>query len=182
MGGVSIRIGGLELRGLDPKDVDALLEQRADRRASASASWKPRDREDALAFIDLATRFFDTEGCKYLLGAYRDGRLAGDLLLEFQGPANAIVEIDAVFPRRSGALRDAAWALRALLGFLFESRGKRRVFARTSPRDRRGGLVYAGAGMKREGLLRKSLLVDGEWRDAAVYAILRETWKRNWGA
>jgi RimJ/RimL family protein N-acetyltransferase len=37
--------------------------------------------------------------------------------------------------------------------------------------------VLQKAGFKKEGIIRKSVFSRGEWRDRALYSILRKEWK-----
>lgn len=37
--------------------------------------------------------------------------------------------------------------------------------------------VLEKAGFTKEGLIRKSVFIRGEWRDGILYSILREDWK-----
>jgi ribosomal-protein-alanine N-acetyltransferase len=37
--------------------------------------------------------------------------------------------------------------------------------------------VLQKVGFKKEGIIRKSVFARGEWRDRALYSILREEWK-----
>jgi RimJ/RimL family protein N-acetyltransferase len=37
--------------------------------------------------------------------------------------------------------------------------------------------VLEKAGFKKEGTIRKSAFIKGEWRDGCLYSILREEWK-----
>jgi len=44
-------------------------------------------------------------------------------------------------------------------------------------KNRASQRVLEKAGFKKEGALRKSMFVRGEWVDTYVYSILREEWK-----
>ena len=37
--------------------------------------------------------------------------------------------------------------------------------------------VMESIGFRREGILRRAMFRDGQWRDIAIYAVLRQEWK-----
>ena len=68
-------------------------------------------------------------------------------------------------------------ALEIMVDYLFLSKEIIRIQAQTDPRNLASQKVLEKAGFKKEGTLRKSLFMRGEWRDALLYSILREEWK-----
>jgi RimJ/RimL family protein N-acetyltransferase len=71
----------------------------------------------------------------------------------------------------------ATEAARALLGFAFEQMSLHRVTATTSVDNLRSWRLMERLGMRREAHFRESDMVNGEWRDEFVYALLVEEWK-----
>ena len=71
----------------------------------------------------------------------------------------------------------ASEALHAVFGHLFGALGKHRVHASVDPRNDACIALLESVGMRREGHLRESLLVDGEWVDDLLYAVLRSEWE-----
>jgi len=68
-------------------------------------------------------------------------------------------------------------ATQLMVDYLFLSKDIARVQAQTDPRNIASHKVLEKVGFKKEGTLRKSFFMRGEWRDAYVYSILREEWK-----
>jgi ribosomal-protein-alanine N-acetyltransferase len=68
-------------------------------------------------------------------------------------------------------------AVKLLIDYLFLSKDIMRIQAQTDPRNVGSKRVLEKVGFKPEGILRKSEFVRGEWRDRAVYSILREEWQ-----
>jgi RimJ/RimL family protein N-acetyltransferase len=52
-----------------------------------------------------------------------------------------------------------------------------RVQATTDLRNVASQKVLEKAGFTREGVVRKSIFLRGQWRDLLLYSILREEWK-----
>jgi ribosomal-protein-alanine N-acetyltransferase len=68
-------------------------------------------------------------------------------------------------------------ATQLMVDYLFLSKDSMRIQAQTDPRNVASQKVLEKVGFKKEGTLRKSFFMRGEWRDAYVYSILREEWK-----
>jgi RimJ/RimL family protein N-acetyltransferase len=68
-------------------------------------------------------------------------------------------------------------ALKIMVDFLFLSKDTMRIQAQTDPRNIPSQKVLEKVGFKKEGTLRKSFFMRGEWRDAYLYSILKEEWK-----
>jgi len=68
-------------------------------------------------------------------------------------------------------------ATQLMVDYLFLSKETMRIQAQTDPRNVASQKVLEKVGFKKEGTVRKSLFMRGEWRDAYLYSILREEWK-----
>jgi len=64
-----------------------------------------------------------------------------------------------------------------MIDYLFLSKDVGRIQAQTDERNVASQRVLEKVGFKREGVLRRSVFIRGEWRDAYIYSILREEWK-----
>ncbi len=72
-----------------------------------------------------------------------------------------------------------------VVDFAFETVGSYRLEARAALRNSRGNGALRKLGATHEGVLRRSLLKNGEYLDQALWTILREEWmesKAVWGA
>lgn len=68
-------------------------------------------------------------------------------------------------------------AVQILIDYLFLSANVVRVQAETNPANRASQRVLEKTGFKKEGVIRKSVFIRGEWHDGVMYSILREEWK-----
>ena len=71
----------------------------------------------------------------------------------------------------------ATEAARALVTAGFCDLGLHRIYARTGRDNRRSWLLMERLGMRREAHFRESHVVEGEWRDEFVYAVLADEWR-----
>ncbi|MFN8177800.1 MAG: GNAT family protein [bacterium] len=160
-------------------DAAALFDYRADPEVGRYQSWIPRSLADAQSFIDgVAATTFDTPGTWFQLAIrLRDsGVLVGDLGVHFPPAQPEQVEIGfTVAPRHQGKGYGTE-AVIGLLGFLFESLRKHRVYASVDPENRRSIALLKRVGMKQEAHFRKSLRFKGEWVDDVVFAVLASEW------
>lgn len=68
-------------------------------------------------------------------------------------------------------------AVHILIDCLFLSKDAVRVQAHTDVRNKASQKVLERVGFRKEGTIRKSLFIRGEWRDSFLYSILKEEWK-----
>ncbi len=64
-------------------------------------------------------------------------------------------------------------AVRLLIDYLFAGYPVERIVAFTDIDNFPAQRVMEGIGFQREGVLRRAIFRDGEWRDIAIYAVLR---------
>jgi RimJ/RimL family protein N-acetyltransferase len=76
--------------------------------------------------------------------------------------------------RRQGYCSEA---VKIMVDYLFLSKDVVRIQAHTDVRNVASQKVLEKVGFKKEGTLRKSRFVRGEWGDWFLYSILREEWK-----
>jgi RimJ/RimL family protein N-acetyltransferase len=76
--------------------------------------------------------------------------------------------------RRKGYCTEA---VEIMVDYLFLSKEIGRIQAHTDARNEGSQKVLEHAGFRREGTIRRSSFVRGEWRDMFLYSILREEWK-----
>jgi ribosomal-protein-alanine N-acetyltransferase len=92
-------------------------------------------------------------------------------------PAGELMEIGftvILSERRKGYCSEA---LMIMVDYLFLSRDMIRLQAHTDTRNLASQRVLEKAGFKKEGMVRKSMFIKGEWRDLLLYSILREEWR-----
>jgi RimJ/RimL family protein N-acetyltransferase len=86
-------------------------------------------------------------------------------------------EIGYSFARARQGQGYASEAVRALLGRAFGVLGLHRVIAYVVAPNLRSVALLERVGMRRDGHLRRSFALGGEWLDEYLYAILAEEWR-----
>lgn len=69
-------------------------------------------------------------------------------------------------------------AVKIIVDYLFLSKEIVRIEAETNPENIASQKALEKAGFTKEGLIRKSIFIKGEWKDSFLYSILREEWKQ----
>jgi ribosomal-protein-alanine N-acetyltransferase len=65
-------------------------------------------------------------------------------------------------------------AVRALIPFIFRTLGLHRVEAACLPANEASKKLLAKTGFQHEGLARRYLLINGEWQDHVLFALLAD--------
>jgi RimJ/RimL family protein N-acetyltransferase len=107
-----------------------------------------------------------------------DGRLVGNVELRLT-PAARRAEIGIVVGEKSEWSKGIGTdTVRLVLRYAFQELGLNRVELTTDEDNARAIRCYKKCGFAREGLLRQHRLIDGEFGNTVVMAVLREEWQR----
>lgn len=179
-----IRTDRLLLRRLTEADADDVYSYQSLPEAVRYLPWPLRDREEShehtlkrAGFTRLAADHDAIILAAELLGPDGEpGPVIGDLSIFLQSAANAQVSIGWVFhPVRHGR-GYATEAARAVLDFAFTEVGAHRVSAEVDPSNTASVALCQRLGMRLEGLFIEHEILEGEWSDLSVYAILDREW------
>jgi aminoglycoside 6'-N-acetyltransferase len=150
---------------------------------SREALWGPfqRFQMDHVPLLREAfqqTGLLKRESGILLIEAIKDQRLVGyvrytmlnlpDADLPYPEVGFGIPEVNA---RGEGYAQEA---VRLLVEYLFASYPVERVAAFTDDENKPAQRVLERVGFQREGALRRAMFRDGQWRDVAVYGMLRD--------
>ena len=92
-------------------------------------------------------------------------------------PAMKLVEIGYFMVPSETGKGYCSEAAKIIVDYLFLSKDIVRIQAHTDLRNVASQKVLEKVGFRKEGTIRKSIFIRGEWRDAYLYSILREDWK-----
>jgi RimJ/RimL family protein N-acetyltransferase len=126
---------------------------------------------------DLEKRYDNfTSDNEWFLIEKKDGAKVG-YIAHFPAAEKLGVEIGYVVVPSERSKGYCTEAVKIMVDYLFLSKDNVRVQAHTDVRNAGSQKVLEKAGFNKEGTLRKSSFIRGEWRDNFVYSILREEWK-----
>ena len=166
----------LSIRRLELGDADSMFQYRSDPMISRYQNWEPDSVGEVRTFIaGLVEIGVDTPGRWYQLGLFvRDsGEMAGDCGINVQAHDPRQVEIGITLARAFQGRGLATEALKAVLGYLFTTLGKHRVYGSVDPKNAQSQALLERVGMRREAHFVESLWFKGAWADDVVFAMLR---------
>lgn len=169
----------LLIRRLELSDAEAFWTYKQMPEAVRYQSWRPKSLGEVEQFIEdmqsVQPCTPDTwlQVAVYLIDC---GTMIGDVGLHFLADPEQM-EIGYTISPHHQRKGYATEAIRAILGYLFDTLGKHRVTASLDPRNTASAAVLEKLGFRLEAHFRKSYFMDGEWCDDWVYAMLREEWQ-----
>jgi ribosomal-protein-alanine N-acetyltransferase len=165
----------LRLRSLEPADAEALHPTLSD--AESMTWWSHPPLESLEATRAHLERNAATRGWRTWVFALREGGPALGFVSVGE-KRNGPCEIGYLIAREHRGSGLAREAVSGVLGHLFGTEGRRRVYADTDPDNMASRRLLERLGFTLEGRLR------GEWethigvRDSLIYGLLREEWQR----
>ncbi len=170
----------LTLRRFGLTDVPALVAYRSRPEVARFQSWDaPYPAADGEAMIRaMLAEHPDTPGqwFQYAVTLRSTGELIGDCAARTDADDPRQAELGFTMAPAHQGRGYATEAARALLRYLFQTRAKHRVHACCDARNAASARVLERLGMRREGHLRESTWMKGEWTDDLLYAILDREW------
>lgn len=164
---------------LEPRHAQALFEAIDDNRDHLAA-WFPwvEDHDDA----SEAGRFITTQLQAFAArtglccGIWKGERLVGTVGCHAVSERFKSAEIGYWLTADATGRGLVTRACRALLGYLFDERGLNRIALLARVDNRKSCAVAERLGFTREGVRREGDLLDGVFRDVAVYSLLAREW------
>lgn len=167
----------LVIRGLEPGDAEAFFAYKSRKECVEYQFWRPETIGEIEEFIDgMRSVVPDTPGSWLQLAVcLKDGNtMIGDVGLHFSADDESQAEIGYTLSPDHQHRGYATEAVNAVLDYLFMALGKHRVTASVDPRNTPSRAVLERLGFRQEAHFRKSVLMDGEWCDDCVYAMLQD--------
>ncbi|MGB4588832.1 MAG: GNAT family protein [Clostridiaceae bacterium] len=171
----SISTERLEIRMITAKDNKKFFKYRSLPEVFKYQSFQPTSIEDVDNFIASNESFINIPDSWIQLGIYLKGteRLIGDIGLHFLDDISQVeigYTLDPLFQGKGYALE----AVKALMTYLFKELHKHRITASVDPENEKSVHLLEKLGMRKEAHFMKSYLIDDEYYDDCIYAILRE--------
>lgn len=170
----------LFLRPIQKNDAEPVFNYRSDSIANTYQGWIPRTIDEVSDFI--ANRVSSTIDSKetwfqFVIIKNENGELIGDIGLHFFDSENKQVEIGCTIDKKHQKLGFANEAMSEILRLLFKDLNKHRIVASIDPRNECSIKLVKKLGMRLEAHFKESILLNGEWVDDLIYAILQKEWK-----
>lgn len=169
----------LLLRPIHLADASAVFQYRSNHLANRYQGWIPETIADVNDFIvNWVSPEINEPGTwfQFVIIIQDTGELVGDIGVHFSAENNFQAELGITLGEVHQGKGYATEALNEIISYLFNHLEKRRITASIDPRNLRSVSLFERLGFRREAHFRESLLINGEWVDDLVYALLKDEW------
>ncbi|MFV0464871.1 MAG: GNAT family N-acetyltransferase [Lachnospiraceae bacterium] len=166
----------LYLRKLEMRDKYLFFNYRSMPDVYKFQSWKPDNIGEIEGIIYNNSMLYPNTINTWLQIAIcqHDGTMIGDIGIHFVDYHQ--IELGYSLSPFSHGQGYASEAVRALINYAFSVWNKHRITASVDPENHRSIRLLRGLGFRQEAHFKKSLLLNENWCDDCVFAVLREEW------
>ncbi len=170
----------LVLRKLVDEDAEALFKYRSDAITNQYQGWIPKTIDDTKNFISKIAENIDEYDTwfQFAIISKANDELIGDIGIHFFDVDRYQVEIGCTLSKDYHGKGLANEALRSMINYLFNDLNKQRITCSIDPLNQASIKMVERLGFRKEAHFKQSILIDGEWYDDMVYAILKEEWNQ----
>ena len=169
----------LLLRPIQINDASAVFRYRSNAQVNRYQGWIPETVYEVNDFIvnRVATEInMPGTWFQFVMIIQETGALIGDVGVHFSADNNFQVELGITLGEEHQGNGYATEALHEIISYLFNHLGKRRITASIDPRNSASVTLSERLGFRKEAHFKESLLINGEWVDDLVYAMLKNEW------
>lgn len=165
------------LRPIQKSDNEDIFSYRSDADTNKFQGWIPKTLAEVDNFINKKPNEFNIPGSWYQL-VIEDSEtkeILGDVGVHFIDPLQC--EIGCTISKKHHQKGYATEALIALIGYLFHDLNKHRITASIDPENTDSIRLFEKLKFRKEAHFKQSLLLNGQWVDDVVYAVLSSEWQ-----
>lgn len=167
----------LLLRPIEANDKHAILVYRSDAEANKYQGWIPKSLDDVETFFGKLATEFNVPDTWFQLAVVKKttNELIGDIGIHFIDEQQ--VELGYTIAKQHQGLGFATEAAKAIIKYLFCELKKHRITASVDPANVASFVVLEKLGFRKEAHFKESLLINDQWVDDVIYALLAKEWK-----
>jgi len=176
---IQIETDHLSLRTIALSDSEQVFKYRSDFKINQYQNWIPKTMSEVRDFIENKVSFeIDQPDTWHQLVIIKkdSNELIGDIGIHFLDWDNYQVELGCTIDKQSHGKGYATEALRGTINYLFDKLNKRRIIASVDPRNQKSIQLMERLGFRKEAHHKESILINNEWIDDLIYAILAHEW------
>ena len=176
---IEINTERLLLRSVRLDDAETIFIYRSDSIENQYQGWIPKKIDDVYDFIknkvsstiDLIDTWY-----QFVIIKKENNELIGDIGVHFIDSNKKQVEIGCTLDKNYQGKGYATEALKETINYLINELNKRRIVTSIDPRNIKSIGLVERLGFRKEAHFKESILINGEWVDDLVYAILKDEW------
>ena len=168
----------LTLRPVEEKDAKAIFNYRSDSIMNQYQGWIPKSLDDVHKFINKVSQKIDIVDTwfQFVIIKNNSNEIIGDVGIHFLDTESKQAEIGCTLDKNYHGKGYAAEVLKATINYLFEKLNKHRIIGSIDPQNLKSIRLVERLGFRKEAHFKESILINGEWVDDLVYAILKNEW------
>ena len=175
---IELKTERLILRTIEEKDAKAILKYRSDLITNQYQGWIPKSLDDVHNFINKVSPKIDIIDTWYqfVIIKKENNELIGDIGIHFLDTDKKQVEIGCTLDKNQQGKGYATEVLKETISYLINELNKHRIVTSIDPRNIKSIALVERLGFRKEAHFKESILINGEWVDDLVYAILKDEW------
>ena len=176
---IEINSERLILRMIQPEDAAAMFQYRSNTEVNKYQGWIPKTISEVHDFIrSKVSHEMNLPGTwvQWVIIQKDTHQLIGDIGIHFLPSDLFQVEIGCTLDILHQGKGYATEALQETINYLFGEMNKHRITASIDPRNQASISLMGSLGFRQEAHFRESILIDGQWVDDLVYALLKDEW------
>ena len=175
---ICIQTDRLLIRAIEMKDKEDFFHYRSMPQVYKYQTWKPRQIREIEEFIRKNAGVCPNTVNAWLQLAIclKEGRMIGDIGIHFTEDHQ--IEIGYTLSPEHQGNGYAFEAVKVVINYAFLEWKKHRITASVDPENTQSIKLLEKLGFRKEAHFVKSFLMDGQWCDDYVYAMLEEDWIR----
>jgi len=157
-------------------DKNEIFEYRSDTETNKYQGWIPKTIDDVEIFIGKISKQINepVTWFQFVIIEKETQKVVGDLGIHFLNDEQA--EIGCTLEKSKHGKGYATEALKLVIDYLFNKLNKHRIIGSIDPQNLKSIGLVERLGFRKEAHFKESLLINGEWADDIVYAILKKEW------
>lgn len=175
-----LRTERLILRPLTLDDKYELFKYHADAEVNKYQGWIPKSIEDVELFINKISKQVNEPGTwfQFVIVEQKNQKIVGDLGVHFWDKENKQVEIGCTLNKDFHHFGYATESIKRVIDYLFNDLNKHRIITSIDPGNKNSIRLVERVGFRKEGHFVESLLINGNWVDDVIYAMIEKDWEK----
>ncbi|MEM9053279.1 MAG: GNAT family protein [Bacteroidota bacterium] len=177
---ILLKTDRLLIRPIRPEDNLDVFNYRSDKETNKHQGFVPTRLSEVDAFIAKNPGEFNTPETWFqlVLSESSAGAIIGDIGVHFIDSGGFQCELGCTLGKDYQGKGYATEAMNAVIAYLFGTLRKHRIIGSVDPRNLPSIHLLERLRFRKEAHFKESILIDGEWVDDIVYAMLRSDWAK----
>lgn len=167
------------LRPIESRDNEQVFSYRSDAVTNKYQGFVPKTLEDVNNFIaKLPAKINQPDSWfQFVIIDKKSKMVIGDIGIHFIGDDGFQCELGCTLSKYFHGKGLATEAMKNTIDYLFNSLNKHRLICSVDPNNSVSIKLLGRLNFRKEAHFKKSLLIDGEWTDDVIFALLKSEWK-----